>query len=91
MQCIKSLSVIPASITVMVQVQGALLLIHFLVDVSEKAVYGSLTPMWETMMESWLLAYAWSIPGCCGHLGHELENGRYLSVSLFLFITLPFK
>lgn len=39
--------------------------------------------MWEeSRLSAWLLASAWHSPGCCGHLGIELES-RKKDISAF--------
>lgn len=49
---------------------------------------GPLSLIWQTDELTGLLALAWSNPGCCGHVGSDSVDGRYLSLPLSLPLTL---
>lgn len=54
-------------------------------------VLGFLHPRGRPGQSSWLLAWAWSSPGCCVHLGNEPQNGRSLCRSAFQEVKIHHK
>lgn len=55
-----------------------------LVKEQETVQPGPFPHTWENMWSSRFLVLVWSNPGSCSHLGSELTDGRYLSLSFCL-------